>query len=125
MNSVITGQLNTNSDKNHTIRKIMSDSDNDSDYEDLGEIVPNEDTGRKEPGNQKKNANGKTIRGPDKCWIELCKFEDNEAFKGSDLFKKIEKEFTKRKTREYGYADVFEYSYKFTRGLASCPALGH
>ena len=88
MNYVIIRQYNTNFDTKHTIRNIMSDSDYD--YEDLGEIVPNEDNGRKEPGKEKKNANGKVIRGPDKCWIELCKFEDNAAFKGSDLFKKIE-----------------------------------
>ena len=98
-------------------------SGSDSDYEDLGEIVLNEDNGRNETGKQKKKANGKVIRGPDKCWIELLKFDDIEAFKGSDLFKNIEEEFTKRKTREYGYADVLEYSCKFTRrtGFLPCP----
>ena len=121
MISIITGQSNSNSDKNHTIRNKMNDSD--SDYEDLGENVPNEDTGRTGIGNQKRNVNGKTIRGPDKCWIELQKFENSEAFKCSDLFKKIETDFTKRKTREYVYADVLEYSCKFTRrtGFLPCP----
>ena len=100
-------------------------SDSDSEYEDLVENVGREArVGDVESvKGPKKNAAGKPIRGPDKSWEEIEQFEDVETFKDSEIFTTIKREFTKRKSCEYEYADVIEYSCKFARrtGFLPCP----
>ena len=63
------------------------------------------------------------IRGPDKSWEEIEQFEEVGTFKDSEIFTTIKREFTKRKSCEYEYADVIEYSCKFARrtGFLPCP----
>ena len=95
--------------------------DSDSDYSDIGENVEGEEDVLCEA--PRVNKNGITVRGPDKSWVETHRFGNADDFKNSEIAKKLDKEFCKRKTREYDYADVQEYECKFSRrvGFLPCP----
>jgi len=56
-------------------------------------------------------------------WTEFQKFESIEAFKASDVFKELETEFSKSRSRENKYGDVSFYRCKYSRkvGFISCP----
>ena len=59
--------------------------------------------------------NGKVTRGKDISWIVLREFETASAFLDSDIAKKIFKEFTTSRKRQFLYAQVTEYRCKFAR----------
>ena len=71
----------------------------------------------------KVNSNGVKVRGKDIVWEEIHHFENANEYMESEIAKKIEKEFTARKQREYSYADVKMYNCKFSRkvGYLPCP----
>ena len=56
-------------------------------------------------------------------WTEFQKFDSIEAFKASDVFKELETEFSKSRSRENKYGDVSFYRCRFSRkrGFISCP----
>ena len=57
----------------------------------------------------------KTTRGKDVSWTILQEFENAPEFFSSDLARKIEKEFTASRKRQFQYAMVTEYRCKFAR----------
>ena len=59
--------------------------------------------------------NGKNIRGKDISWILLKEFSNAPEFYSSDLAKKISKEFTASRKRQFQYAEVIDYRCKFAR----------
>ena len=59
--------------------------------------------------------NGKITRGKDMSWILVKEFDDAPQFYSSDLAKKIKKEFTAARKRQFQYAEVTEYRCKFAR----------
>ena len=89
----------------------------DSDFSDAGEDH------ERETRKTKVNSKGQKVRGEAKSWIEIFRFENSKAFKDSDIAKRLEKEFSCRKNREFDYADVAEYECKFRRrvGFIPCP----
>ena len=91
-------------------------SDSDSDFSDVGETPEVE-------SRTKVNDTGPKVRGDARAWVELVKFANAEEYKSSAIAKKIEKEFSCRKNREFQYADVMEYECKFRRrvGYLPCP----
>ena len=97
-------------------------SESDSDYSDAGELEQCEE---EEPLARvaKVNSNGVKVRGKDIVWEEIHHFENANEYMESEIAKKIEKEFTARKQREYSYADVKMYNCKFSRkvGYLPCP----
>ena len=96
--------------------------DSDSDYFDLVEqenvIEDVNDAPR-----PRVNQDGQRVRGQDRPWIETSRFSNATEFKNSDIAKKLEADFTNRKTREYDFADVLEYECRFKRrvGYLPCP----
>ena len=93
-------------------------NNSDSDFSDAGEA--HEDEVRQ---GQRVNKNGVKVRGEGKSWVEIFRFENAEDYKASDIAKKLEKEFSCRKNREFDYADVADYECKFRRrvGFLPCP----
>ena len=71
----------------------------------------------------KLNAKGQKVRGEAQAWMEIFRFPNSQEFKDSDIAEKIEKEFSRRKFREFEFADVAEYECKFRRrvGIIPCP----
>ena len=67
----------------------------------------------------------KTTRGKDVSWTILQEFENAPEFFSSDLAKKIEKEFTASRKRQFQYAMVTEYRCKFARkkNFQPCPCI--
>ena len=55
--------------------------------------------------------------------METFRFPNSQEFKDSDIAKKLETEFSRRKFREFEFADVAEYECKFRRrvGIIPCP----
>jgi hypothetical protein len=88
--------------------------DSDSDFSDVGETTEEE---RRDTVNEK----GTKVRGEAKAWTELFKFENAKDFKSSEIAKKLEQEFSCRKSREFQYADVMEYDCKFRRRVGYLP----
>ena len=95
--------------------------DSDSDFSDIGEDVENDEINLDSA--PRLNKNGIKVRGADKSWVEIHRFDTAKDFKESDIAQRLDKEFSKRKTREYDYADVLEYDCKFSRrvGFLACP----
>ena len=89
----------------------------DSDFSDAGDDHENEK--RK----SKVNSKGQKVRGEAQSWVEIFRFKNTKEYKDSDIAKKLEKEFSCRKSREFEYADVSEYECKFRRrvGFLPCP----
>ena len=103
----------------------MSEPDSDSDYQDVVDTTNDEqqvDTDSVSVG-PRTNSNGIIVRRQDKSWRELRRFPNAFEFRKSDIFNLLEKDFTKRKTRDFKYADVEEYACKFSRrtGFLPCP----
>ena len=69
------------------------------------------------------NKNGVKVRGKDIAWVEIHRFVNAKDYKESDIARKVEKEFTARKQKEYSYADVKMYHCRFSRkvGYLPCP----
>ena len=65
-------------------------------------------------------SNGK--RGGDASWVVTAEFENAQDFFASDLSKKLKKEFTAARKRQFEYAEVHEYRCKYSRkkGYLSC-----
>ena len=80
--------------------------DSDSDYVDLADELVNDGENIVSSATTRINANGLKVRGGDRSWIEIRRFSNATGFKESELCKQLEKEVSKRKTREYEYADV-------------------
>ena len=70
----------------------MSDSD---DFSDAGEEVPNE-VNTVNNHVRRLNKNGVKVRGPDKDWVEVSRFQNAEEFEGSDIAKTLKKRFFKK-----------------------------
>ena len=97
----------------------MSDSD---DFSDAGEEVTNK-VNTVNNHVRRVNKNGVKVRGPDKDWVEVSRFPNAEEFEGSDIAKTLKKDFSRRKNREFDYADVQMYECKYSRkvGYKPCP----
>ena len=94
----------------------------DSDFSDAGEENdPPEDLNVE--STNRVNKNGVKVRGPDKAWVEAYRFCNAEEYEKSEVASKLKREFSRRKNREYEYADVLEYECKFSRrvGYKPCP----
>ena len=90
-------------------------SDSDSDFSDAGE---GQDNVKKKT---KVNAKGQKIRGEAQSWMEIFRFPNSQDFKDSDIGKKLETEFSRRKFREFEFADVAEYECKSSRRVGIIP----
>ena len=66
-------------------------------------------------GGRSEDVNRKVTRGKDVSWIILQEFENAPDFFSSDLARKINKEFTASRKRQFQYAMVTEYRCKFAR----------
>ena len=91
--------------------------DSDSDFSDAGEDNFNDVTEKP----SKVNKQGVKVRGPDKSWVQVHRFASAEVFNQSDIAKKLKKEFSCRKKREFDYADVHDYECKFKRKVVIVP----
>lgn len=65
--------------------------------------------------------NGKFVRGSDIAWVEMDVFSTAPEFFASDLAKRIEREYTVSRKRQFNYAEVIEYRCKFARKLGFQP----
>lgn len=94
-------------------------ADSDSDFSDAGEVQIDNTRKKKTKVNDK----GVKVRGDAQSWVEIFKFPSSQKFHDSDIAKKLENEFSRRKYREFEFADVAEYECKFRRrvGIIPCP----
>ena len=93
----------------------------DADFCDIGEeVFEPEVPGPSRPNVHKKDSK---VRGPEKSWVEVEKFGNAALFANSDIAKKLKEEFSLRKSREFEWADVKDYTCKFKRrvGYLACP----
>ena len=93
--------------------------DSDSDFSDAGEDHIDNSKKKKTKVNEK----GLKVRGDAQSWVEIFKFPNSKKFHDSEIAKKLEVEFSRRKYREFEFADVAEYECKFRRrvGIIPCP----
>ena len=71
--------------------------------------------------NAKVNSEGRRVRGKDLVWKDFEDFETADEFKASDLKKKLDEEFTLRRSNSWDYADVEIYTCKYSRRAAYLP----
>ena len=85
----------------------------DSEFEDV--TIADTNSASEHDDNPVRVLNGKPVRGKDFSWITLEEFDDASSFHASNLHKKIIKEFTATRKRQFEYAEVTEYRCKFAR----------
>merc|ERR1712237_145529 len=101
----------------------MSESDSDSDYQDVGaEAIANGNIEERRVGGRI-NDDGIRVRGKDVNWFEVEKFENVEDFNESVIKKDLQDNFTLRRAREPDYADTEHYTCKFSRKVGFVPCL--
>ena len=87
----------------------------DSEFEDVTISEPNLDPAIEMENSVRVVNGGKPVRGKEISWITIKEFDDAPEFHASDLHKKIAKEFTASRKRQFEYAEVTEYRCKFAR----------
>ena len=73
-------------------------NDSDSDFSDIGEDIDNEEVNL--DSGPRLNKNGIKVRGADKSWVEIHRFDTAKDFKESEIAQRLEKGFSKRKQIE-------------------------
>ena len=93
----------------------VSGESSDDEFEDitLSASLQQVDTISREGASLGKN--GKNTRGKDISWILLEEFSDAPEFNSSDLAKKITREFTASRKRQFQYAEVTDYTGSFRK----------
>ena len=99
----------------------MSIQDSDDDYQDLVQSEETDNTTENVPNGPRVNANGVKVRGGDKCWKEIKIFSTADEFKNSEICNILFKDFSRRKTRDFKYAEVEEYTCKHSRRTGFLP----
>ena len=101
----------------------MSTHDSDDVYQDLVQSDDIDDTAENVPKGPRVNENGVKVRGSDKCWKEIKLFASADEFKNSEICNVLFKDFSRRKTSDFKYAEVEEYTCKHSRrtGFLPCP----
>ena len=87
----------------------------DDEFEDMTITTTVSPSPSSQEGGQHRAVNGKVTRGKDISWILIKEFDTASLFFDSDIAKKIFKEFTISRKREFQYAQVTEYRCKFAR----------
>ena len=99
-------------------------SESDSDYCDVGNSVDEGDNVVRN-GMRKARTNDESVkvRGTDVEWVEVVTFKNKEAFDESDIKAKLDKQFSRRKSRAFDYGDVDNFVCKYSRkvGFLTCP----
>ena len=99
-------------------------SESDSDYCDVGNSVDEGDNVvRNGMRKARTNDEGVKVRGTDVEWVEVVTFKNKEAFDESDIKAKLDKQFSRRKSRAFDYGDVDNFVCKYSRkvGFLTCP----
>ena len=77
----------------------------DSDFSDAGEV---RQQGEHVVSDAWVNEEGQKVCGDAQAWVEIYHFNNDEEYKAAETVTKLEKEFSRRKFREFEYADVAE-----------------
>ena len=85
-------------------------SESDSDYCDVGNSVDDGSNDARDGGRKvRTNEEGVKVRGTDVEWVQVATFNDKEAFDASDIKAKLDKQFSRRKSRAFDYGDFDNY----------------